>query len=63
LYSILINVYIPTAKQLLKAQRLEKRPLALFRRFSKAFTGLWNFQNGPRSFWQFKTVLGSLTQL
>jgi len=33
------------------------RVLALLRRFSVAFRGLWNFQNGPRGLWQIKTVM------
>jgi len=40
-----------------------ERLLALFRRFSIAFRGLWNFHNDPKGFWQVETVLGSLRQL
>jgi len=34
-----------------------KKLLTIFRRFSIAFRGLRNFQNGPRGLWQIKTTL------
>jgi len=34
-----------------------KTLVALFRRFSVAFRGLWHIHNSPRGIWQFKTIL------